>query len=337
MNPNGTLFMPPQASTSAADVDGLFYFIYYASILFFLLVVGVSGYFAYVYRRQGAPKFTSGIAHNVQLEFTWTVIPTMLVFLVFVWGFGSYLNNSVAPKDALQIKVTGQKWFWAFDYPGGSNSVDTLVVPAGKPVQLTMSSTDVIHSFYVPDFRMKQDVVPNRYSLLWFEAPNEGVYTLFCTEYCGAVTDTTEATWKADGQAKSANKFKQKGHFNMGGVVKVVSTRQYEAFLESSNKMGEGISLEVYGEQLYNSKQCATCHSVNGSAGNGPTWKGIYGRQEKISDGTSVKADDNYIRESILEPGAKVVAGYQNIMPTYQGQLKDKQIDAIIAYMKTIK
>lgn len=334
-----SFWMPPQNSTFAADTDALFMFIYYVSIVFFVLVMGVSFYFVQIYRRTGKPTFTTSFSHNVPLEFTWTIIPTVLVFVVFFWGFTGYINMNVPPKDALEIKVTAQKWFWVFDYPNGSSSTDTLVIPEGRPVKLTMSSGDVLHSFYVPDFRIKMDVIPNRYTLTWFEANTEGISRFFCTEYCGAgAPDTTAAGINNDKNATSSDQIKQKGHFNMQGIVRIVSSRQYEAWLESSMKVGEGMSLESYGEVLYNSKQCVTCHSVNGGAGTGPTWKGLYGNARQFADGTSAKAaDDNYLRQSILEPQAKIVAGYQGVMPTYQGLLKDKQIDAIIAYIKSIK
>jgi cytochrome c oxidase subunit 2 len=220
----------------------------------------------------------------------------------------------VAPRDALEVKVTGQKWFWTFDYKNGANSLNDLYVPVGKTVKLLMSSQDVIHSFYVPDFRMKMDVLPNRYTIAWFEALDTGEYDIFCTEYCG------------------------KGHSEMLGKVKVLSEEDYLAWLEKSAvDIPEGVSLEEAGEQLYKSKACATCHSIDGKPGVAPSFLGLYGSIENLTDGSKVQVDENYIRESILDPRAKVTLGFQPVMPTFQGVLKDRQIDALIAYIKSLK
>jgi len=221
---------------------------------------------------------------------------------------------NIAPKDALEIKATGQKWFWTFDYPNGANSMNDLVVPVGKPVKLLMSSQDVIHSFFVPDFRVKMDVLPNRYTITWFEALNVGEYDIYCTEYCG------------------------KGHSEMLGKVKVMTEDEYSAWLESAAvDIPEGMSLEEAGEMLYTSKACATCHSIDGSPGVAPSFLGKFGSMERLVDGSDQLVDENYIRESILNPQSKVVLGYQPVMPTYQGVITDRQIDALIAYMKTLK
>jgi cytochrome c oxidase subunit 2 len=314
MGESGSLYMPPANSTIAGEVDALFYFIFYTAIVLFFIVIAFTTYFIFKYRRRGERKTTSGIAHNTKLEIFWTVIPTILVIIVFIWGFRTYLRMNVAPHDALEIKATGQKWFWTFDYQNGANSLNDLVVPVGKPVKLLMSSQDVIHSFYVPDFRVKMDVLPNRYTITWFEAVNEGEYDIFCTEYCG------------------------KGHSEMLGKVKVVSEEAYSAWLEAAAAdIPEGVSLEEAGAQLYKSKACVTCHSIDGTDGVAPSFSGKYSSMERLVDGSEILVDENYIRESILNPQAKIVMGYQPVMPTYQGVLKDRQIDALIAYMKSLK
>jgi len=215
--------------------------------------------------------------------------------------------------DVEEVKVTGQQWFWSFDYPEGATSVNELVVPVDRPIKLLMSSKDVIHSFFVPEFRIKMDVLPNRYTITWFEATNEGEYTLFCAEYCG------------------------KSHSDMIGTVKVVSDREYAEWIEAGATEGEGLSPVEYGAQLYKSKACYTCHSVDGTPNVGPSFKGVYGHETELADGSSTIVDENYIRESILEPQAKVVSGFQPVMPTFQGILKDKQIEALIAYIKSLK
>jgi cytochrome c oxidase subunit 2 len=312
MDTTGTLFLPPANSTIAPEVDALFQFILVTSIIFFIIVVFGTAYFIYKYRKKGKNEFTADISENRTLEIVWTVIPTILVFIIFFWGFRTYLKMHVPPAESIEIKATGQKWFWQFDYENGASSTNDLVVPVGKPVQLLLSSQDVIHSFYVPNFRIKMDVLPNRYTITWFEASHEGEYDLFCAEFCGT------------------------GHSKMIGKVKVISEREYKEWLDSSSNVGEGLSLEEYGAQLYQSKACVTCHSIDGSAGTGPTFSGLLGRTENFSDGTSIAADENYIRESILNPQAKIVEGFQPVMPTYQGILKDREIDALITYIKSL-
>jgi len=312
MDTTGTLFLPPANSTIAPEVDALFQFILVTSIIFFLIVVGGTAYFIYKYRKKGKDGFTADISENRTLEIIWTVIPIILVFIIFFWGFKTYLKMHVPPAETIQIKATGQKWFWQFDYDNGASSTNDLVVPVGKPVELLLSSQDVVHSFYVPNFRIKMDVLPNRYTVTWFEAPRQGEYDLFCAEFCGT------------------------SHSKMIGKVKVVSEREYNEWLEASSNPGEGLSLEEYGAKLYQSKACVTCHSIDGSPNTGPTLSGLIGRTEQFTDGSSLSADENYIRESILNPQAKVVKGYQPVMPTYQGILKDKEIDALVTYIKSL-
>ncbi len=313
MDSTKTLLLPPAGSTIAPEVDSLFWFVMIASIIMFVIVLAGVLFFVFRYRRRAEGQLTAGISHNTKLEVLWTVIPLILVFIVFVWGFRTYLKMRVVPADAIQIKVTAQKWFWTFDYPEGINSLNELVVPVDKPVQLTMSSTDVIHSFFVPGFRIKMDVLPNRYTVAWFEATQVGSYDLFCAEYCGT------------------------SHSEMIAKVKVVSEREYSEWLDSANRPVEGMSLSDLGARLYTSKACITCHSVDGSSKTGPSLLGRYGRQIKMADGAQLLMDENYIRESLLRPQARVAAGYQPVMPTYQGLLKDRDIDALIAYIKSMQ
>ena len=313
MDSTAAFWLPPGYSTIAKDVDSLFYFIVYLSLAFFIIVTFSSLFLAIRYRHRGKRKLTTSIAHNIPLELTWTIIPTILVMVIFAWGFKDYLKMRVVPKDALEIKVSAQKWFWSFEYPGGASEVNKLVVPVDKPVKLLMSSKDVIHSLYVPNFRVKMDVLPNRYTTLWFEATREGEYNLFCTEYCG------------------------KGHSEMLGKVVVMREQDYQQWLQSAAEASLTMSLEELGEQLYRSKACITCHSIDGSPNQGPSFKGIFGSTEKLNDGKEVTVDENYVRESILNPFAKVVAGYQPIMPPFQGLLKDREVDALIAFLKSLK
>lgn len=307
-----TLWMPPQQSTVSSDIDALFYFIYYCSVAFFVIVVGFSAYWAIKYRRRKTDSLTSPEDHNLTLEIVWTAIPTVLLMVVFFWGFTGFMRLHITPANALEIKVTGQKWFWTFDYADGASSVNTLVVPVNKPVKLTMSSTDVLHSFYIPNFRVKMDVLPNRYTTLWFEANTIDTIDLYCTEFCG------------------------KGHSEMIGKVIVLNDSAYAAFLEAANKEGEGIPPADYGKQLYTKKACVTCHSLDGTVIQGPSLKGYYGKMVPLADGSQVMMDENYIRESILNPKAKIHAGFQPVMPTFQGVLKDRQIDALVAFIKSL-
>ncbi len=312
MDSTGAVWLPEAASTVAGEVDALFYFIFYASLFFFVLVTSAMVYFAIRYRKRGKRVLTSSISHNTALEVTWTVIPTILVFVIFIWGFKDFLNLHVVPRGATEIKVTGQKWFWSFDYPEGLSVVNELTVPVNKPIKLLMASKDVIHSFYVPSFRVKMDVVPNRYSIIWFEATQTGEYNLFCTEFCG------------------------KGHSEMIGKVNVVTEEEYEDWLLENADPSEGLTMEEFGAKLYKSKACVTCHTIDGTASQGPSLLGIYGKNEQLTDGSSVLVDENYLRESFLNPAAKIVKGYQPVMPPYQGLLNDKEVDALIAYIKSL-
>lgn len=313
MDSSGTLFLPPGQSTIAPEVDALFNFILYVSIAFFVIVVGLMIYFIIRYRRREGDTVTSGVSHNLKLELVWSIIPTILVIIVFFWGFRVFMKMHIVPKDAYEIKVTGQKWFWSFDYPNGAATVNNLVVPAGKPVRLLMSSKDVIHSLFIPDFRIKMDVLPNRYTLIWFEAPEAGEHNLFCAEYCGT------------------------SHSDMIGRVQVLEDAQFKDWLREGAGSGEGLPLEEYGKQLYTSKACITCHRIDGTAHTGPSFLAIFGISQTLGDGREITVDENYIRESILDPQAKIVSGYQPVMPTYQGILDDRQIDALIAYIKSLQ
>lgn len=312
MDSTGSIILPSSSSTIAGEVDALFYFIMYIGIFFFTLIVGITIFFVMKYRRRKKAELTPDIAENKLLEIVWTVIPSILVTIIFFWGFNTFLKMQVAPKDAIEIKVTGQRWFWSFDYPNGANSQNELVVPVNNPVKLLISSSDVIHSFFVPDFRVKMDAVPNLYTTAWFEATRQGEFNLFCAEYCG------------------------QQHSLMKGVVRVVTEKEYQEWTEANMNLGEGLSLEEFGAVLYKSKLCHTCHSLDGTANKGPTFKGLFGSIERLQDGSDITVDENYVRESILNPRAKIVMGFEPVMSTYQGLLRDREIDALVAYIKSL-
>lgn len=310
-SPDGSFWMPPGASTVARHVDWLFNFILAISVFFFLLIVVVMTLFVIRYRRRAGADAQDSAKHNTALELTWTIIPVILVAVIFFFGFTGYLDMSTAPANAYEILVDGQKWSWSFTYPNGY--VDSnLHVPVNRPVRLVMTSADVIHSLYVPAFRIKQDVVPGRYSKAWFEATAPGEYDLFCAEYCGT------------------------SHSGMVALVVVHPPGEFETWLDNASNFLETMSPVDAGRKLFQVRGCLQCHSVDGSAKVGPSLLGVYGRSEAMADGSTVAADENYLRESILEPMAKVVAGYEPVMPTYQGRLKDAEITAVIEYLKTL-
>lgn len=321
----------PKASNHAASLDGLYVFITVLCAISMVLIVGAGLYFMWKYKARSKDQKTDPVTHNAKLEFIWSAIPSVLLLVIFAWGEIGFMNLMTPPEDAHEIRIEGQKWMWTITYPnhpGGpaltcpENAEEcdpevktpTLFVPLGEPVRLTMSSTDVIHSFYIPAFRVKKDVVPGRYSYIWFTATMEGEFPIFCTEYCGDE------------------------HSSMLAKVIVVPPEEYEAKVAKATelKLEEGETMAEYGERLSKIQGCATCHSIDGTEKVGPSWQGLYGREEGTNVGT-VKADDNYIRESILDPGAKIVNGYPNGMASYQGKLNDEQIAALIEYMKTLK
>ena len=307
-----TLWLPEQVSTVANEVDSLFYFILYWVIFFFILVLLGTFYFSWKYksRKKGV---TSSLDHNTTLEVIWTIIPLLLTMIVFFWGAKTYLKMNIVPYNAMEVNVKAQKWFWTFTYKEGFTSSNELVVPVNKPVKLIMESQDVLHSFFVPDFRVKMDVIPNRYMMLWFEPTKIGEYDIFCTEYCG------------------------KSHSEMLGKVRVLSDKDYEEWLVTANVVDESIPLVDLGEMIYKKNACYTCHSTDGSTVIGPSFKGVWGTTMKHADGSSAIVDENYILESIIEPQKKIVDGYQGVMPSYKGILRDREIEGVIEYIKSLK
>lgn len=311
-----TFWFPVQSSTVAPHVDWLFHFILGTSTVFFLVIVGLMIWFTVQYRRRpGAPLLESS-HHNTALELTWSIIPAMLLIPMFFWGFVGYVEMRTPPEDSgdNEIRVTAKRWSWLFTYPQFEGfASDTLYVEEGKPFKLTMISEDVLHSLFIPAFRVKQDVVPGRYATTWFIPTRPGEYTLFCAEYCG------------------------KSHSDM--LAKVVV---YPAG-ERAEKLTRVIEIEEKetpplerGLKLYNRRGCAQCHTTDGTAKVGPSFKGTFGTQQKLADGSTITVDDNYIRESILEPNAKVRGGYRAQMPSFKGQLKDSQIEDLILFIKSL-
>jgi cytochrome c oxidase subunit 2 len=249
------------------------------------------------------------VGHNTILEIAWTVLPLIFVVFLFHYGFRAYVRSAVAAEGAMEVRVLGAKWKWDFVYPDGRAEPSELVLPINKPVKFIISSEDVLHSFFVPGARMKKDAVPGMYTSMWFTPSQVGTMQVFCAEYCGT------------------------SHSGMLANIKVVSQDEFDKFMKEGDVFEP--TAEV-GEKLYKKNACNTCHSTDGSKMPGPTWKGLIGREETLADGAKITVDENYVKESIQKPNAKVVAGFQPVMPTYPN-LTDKHIDAIIAYMKTLK
>ncbi|HUU82639.1 MAG TPA: cytochrome c oxidase subunit II [Phycisphaerae bacterium] len=333
---DGSFWMPTAGSTAAEEVDLLFDVIFWISAFFFTLIVALMVLFIIRYRRRVGRKAEKMATHNLALEITWSIIPLILVIVIFYVGMKSFLAMATPPEDAYRIDVEGQKWSWMFIYPNGH--VDSeLHVPVDTDVQLTLTSLDVIHSFYIPAFRLKRDAVPGRYSKMYFRATQAGEYTVFCAEYCGTGHSDMLSTCVVH----------PPGEFELwlesADPLKKLTDEQYQAYLTdpdafiAANPEIKGLETPVdIGRKLYTKKGCAQCHSVDGSAATGPTFKGVFGKSHQMTGGSMVVADENYIRESMLNPNANVVAGYQAVMPTYQGRLKDREITALVAYIRSL-
>jgi len=314
-----TVWLPKQNSTLAETVDFSWDIVMFVSIAFFMLLMGMMVYLAIRYRRHSEFDVTSDRDHNARLEWTWTIIPLAIVIALFFVGFKGFLYASVPPAEAYEINVTAQKWSWTFTYPNGVVT-NELTVPAGRPIKLIMSSTDVLHSFYVPEFRAKRDVIPGLYTTLWFQALEPAESTLFCTEYCGG---------GGEGQQGS-------GHSAMWTRTHVLTEPDFDAWMRSQED-DPNLPPAQKGAKLSVTRGCAGCHSADGSKGNGPTFKGLFGRPEKMSTGQDIMVDENYLRESILQSQKQIVAGYGAIMPAFEGQLTDKEVTYLIEYIKSVK
>jgi cytochrome c oxidase subunit 2 len=307
----GSFWLPRQGSTLARDVDLNWDLVFWISVFFFALVTFLMFFFVIRFRARKGRAAEPSASHNTPLEILWSVIPTLLVMVLFWQGYKTFLDFATPPQNSYEVLVTAQKWNWQFTYPNGYVDAN-LHVPKDTPVQLVMSSEDVIHSFYVPEFRVKRDVFPGRYSKIWFEANELGEYDIFCTEYCG-----TE-------------------HSSMLAKLVVHELADFDSWLEAASDWMSTMSPAEAGQVLYEQRGCKQCHSVDGATGIGPTFLGLFGRERPLADGSTITVDENYIRESILEPQARIAAGYDPVMPTYQGRLKEEEITAIIEYQKTL-
>lgn len=304
--------LPPQGSEFAKEIDFVYMGIFWLSVVLFVAIVGSMSYFAWRYRYVPG-RVTPHQTHNTVLEIIWSVLPLLLCVGLFFWGLVGYLKYAVAPGEAMEIQVTAQKWQWAFEYPDGTRSLNEVHVPANKPVRFVMTSVDVLHDFYVPDMRVKMDVIPNRYTMIWFTPTVVGEHVSTCAEYCG------------------------KGHSDMHAKVFVDTQADYDKWMATGGTEYQNYPPEEWGKIQWERKGCQTCHTVDGTRSKGPSWKGIFGKTEKLNNGTTVQVDENYLRESMLNPNAKVVDGFEAIMPTFQGLLRQNEMDGLIAYIKSLK
>lgn len=316
---------PEQASTMAAQVDYFYLFLIAVSLFFGVIIAAMLIGFSIQYRRRTPQDVGQHIHGSTLLEIAWSVIPFGITMVIFAWGAWLFFGFSRPPDNAHEVFVVGKQWMWKLQHMEGRREINELHVPIGQAVRLTMTSEDVIHSFYIPAFRMKFDVVPGRYTTSWFEATKIGEYHLFCAEYCG-----TE-------------------HSGMIGKIVVMEPADFQRWLAEAPPVvgqpvaaaapgggGGGESPVAAGEALFTAKACATCHLHQGG-GLGPSLDGLFGHTVTLSDGSTVTADDAYIRESILTPTAKVVQGFQPVMPTFQGQLSEEQVMQLIQYIKSLK
>ncbi len=308
MNKEFRIF-PEQASSLAGQVDLLYYVLTGLSIFFALLIFFLIYVFAVRYRRRSEDEVPRQIPGLLQLELAWSIIPLGICLVIFVWGAKLYFNTYSPPRDAYEILVVGKQWMWHIQHPNGKREINELHVPTGEPIKLTMASEDVIHSFYVPAFRTKKDVVPGRYATMWFEAIKPGEYHLFCAEYCGTK------------------------HSQMIGRVVVMDPAEYQQWLSGGESNDPPT---VAGEKHFQQIGCVTCHGEKPGS-RGPSLKGVFGSQVALQNGKTVLANEEYLRESILQPNAKTVAGYQSLMPTYQGQISEANLLQIVAYLKALE
>jgi cytochrome c oxidase subunit II len=302
-------FFPEQASNFAKHVDFLFLFVLLTCLFFAVLVTVVAIYAGYTFRRTSPGEVGSTLEGNMVLEVGWTVIPLLIALVMFAWGAVVYVNFRVAPKDTLDIYVVGKQWMWKLQQPNGKREINELHLPVNRDVKLILGSEDVIHDFYVPAFRAKMDVVPGRYNTMWFRPTKIGTYHFFCSQYCGT------------------------NHAVMGGMVTVMDPADYAAWLADESGNTNPVSA---GEKLFSQLACNTCHLSNGT-GRAPSLNGVYGGKVLLADGGTITADEAYIRESILQPKAKIVAGYQPLMPTFQGLVSEEQIMNLTAYIKSLQ
>ena len=323
----GTFWMPKAVNLAADESDQMFYAVLGLSIFFFFAITIVVVYLVWKYRHRPGHKPEPSAAHNDALEITWTVIPTIIVVFLFWFGWRSYIDVVTPPQKAIEIGVEAWQWNWEFKHSNGVTDSD-LHVPVDTPVRLVMTSRDVLHSFYAPAMRVKQDVVPRRYTYAWFLPTKPGTYRLTCAEYCGK--DHSQMACLAHDPETDACLRR--------AVVVVHERGGYERYLNDKQADMMNMPPVDLGRLLFDKKGCSTCHTIDGTPKVGPTWKQPdWGKKIPMNDGSSVTMDENYVRESIMTPMAKARPGFQQTMPSFEGQLKPKEIDGLIQFIKSLK
>lgn len=313
-----TTIFPEAFSHYAFQVDAIYWALIAITVFFTVLITGIFVYLAFRYRRTGPTQVGVAIHENKHMELAWSILPLFILMGLFFWGAKVYLETKNYPKDAIEIIAVGKQWMWKFQHPSGRREINNLHIPSNKPVVIKMISQDVLHSLYFPALRIKQDVLPMYYTKMWMQSEKEGESRLYCAEYCG------------------------KDHSVMGGKLYVLSEAGYAEWLKKeSSDLGGGTDFlaggtpEAEGEKVFTKLGCVTCHAA-GDTQLGPKLTGLYGTKIKIQGGREINFDDNYIRESILNPSAKLVEGFQPVMPTYQGQVSEDEIISIISYIKSL-
>src|ERR1700738_1414447 len=304
---NSALF-PPEASAISPYMDAFYFFLIAISAVGMIAVIILVFGFSIMFRKEKNPQATH-IEGSTLLEATWTIIPLALFMVCFVWGALLYFRIYNPPTNAMNIYIVGKQWMWKAEHPGGQHEINALHVPTGRNVQLTMISQDVFHSFSIPEFRVKREVIPGRYSTVWFQATEPGTYHLFCTQYCGTK------------------------HSGMIGEITVLSPEDYQKWTQESTS---GTSLAQNGERLFASMGCNSCHSGNAAA-RGPSLAGVYGSKIRMDDGSEQIATDGWLRDAILNPSQHITAGYAPIMPTYQGQVSEDGLIDLVEYIKSLQ
>lgn len=304
----GIPLFPERASTIAGEVDALYFFLVGLSVVMSVLIATLVVSFAVKFRRRHPDEVGAQVHGGLMLELAWTVVPFLIAMVIFFWGAKVYFVMASPPQETLNIYVVGKQWMWKVQHTAGQREINQLHLPVGRPVKLIMTSEDVIHNFSIPAMRVKADVIPGRFVQIWFEPTRPGTYQIFCAEYCGTQ------------------------HSGMIGQVIVMDASAYQAWLSGGE--GEG-SLASTGEKLFADLACNTCHRPD-SSGRGPVLQNVFGHPVQLHDGTIVTADENYVRESILTPAAKLTAGFQPVMPAFQGLVSEEQLLALIEYVKSL-
>ncbi len=320
------LWLPEQASTFATEVDHLHYFVIIVTMLISVAVGLLAFAFFFKYRQRRPNQSTPMVIPSVRFEVVVIGVPLFFFLLWFVQGYKDYIWYTTPPQNAMDVYVMAKKWMWKFSYPDGPNAIGTIHVPANRPVRMLMTSRDVIHSFYVPDFRIKQDVLPGRYTETWFEATKPGRYQILCAEYCG--------TW----------------HSQMWGEVVVMPGAEFDAWMaEQKAGLSERVdsggddggtfrgSIVEYGKRIAMAQGCVKCHSLDGEPHIGPTWLDLYHRRETLENGQVIVADEAYLTDSMIDPRGKIVRGYKPVMPTYKGKLAAPEAAALVEFIKSLR